>query len=838
MPRRDSRGMTLTGNDMGGRAVISEIRHSLAGEWALVVSDAGAYATPADIPDKARQIPAPVPGTVAEALENAGRFDRAHPVSLNDRDFWYLAALDSQPPGPARLLLDGLATIAEVYVNGRLVLESVSQFIAHDVSVVLKGHGQDQIAICFRALNPRLKSSGPRARWRPQMITPPGMRLIRATALGHMPGWCPDVEAVGPFRPIHLVRSAENEIDALRLSAGLDDAGVGVLDVSFRFAARAVDLRIACGGVSTPVMISAEGLLTARLEIPAVKPWMPHTHGEPNLYGVDLLINGAAHQIGRVGFRNIALDQGADGKGFGVEINGVPVFCRGAVWTNADIVRLPGARDDYLPWLQKARDAGMNMIRIGGTMTYETPEFFALCDELGLMVWQDFMFANFDYPAADPAFADLVRKEAVDLLSSIQGSPSLTVLCGGSEMFQQAAMLGMPERFWSGPITDEILPSVYEELRPDVIYAPNSPFGGAMPFSPNEGVTHYYGVGAYCRPLEDARRAEVRFSAESLAFAHVPEAETLEEHLPVMPVHDPRWKARVPRDRGASWDFEDIRDHYLQLLYSLDPMRLRREDVGRYLTLSRATTVEVVEAAYAEWRRPGSPTSGALVWTLQDLLPGPGWGVIDATGLEKPVWHGLRRAFRPLTVVLSDEGTSGLYAHVINETSAPRTLTLTLTCLRDGQTPVVGGKIDLDLPPRGTASFAATDLFGAFFDATYAFRFGPPAHDVTIAQLLDRMTGEEIASAFHFPHGRNAALHRSTVAARLAREADEWALYLSADRLAQSVHFDLVGWRASDNWLHLAPGQEKRLTLAPRGETPSGLPSGAIRHLQGGEIRF
>src|SRR5690606_24879494 len=109
-----------------------------------------------------------------------------------------------ETPGSYRLVFDGLATIAEVFLNGEPVLESRSQFVTSEVPVMLGG--RDSLAIVFRALNPHLKATGPRAKWRPQMITPPGMRMVRATLLGHMPGWCPDIDAIGPWRPIHLVR--------------------------------------------------------------------------------------------------------------------------------------------------------------------------------------------------------------------------------------------------------------------------------------------------------------------------------------------------------------------------------------------------------------------------------------------------------------------------------------------------------------------------------------------------------------------------------------------------------------------------------------------------------
>ena len=361
-------------------------------------------------------------------------------------------------------------------------------------------------------------------------------------------------------------------------------------------------------------------------------------------------------------------------------------------------------------------------------------------------------------------------------------------------------------------------------------YVVNSPSGGAMPFSPNAGVTHYYGVGAYMRPLADARRADVRFSAESLAFAHVPQARTLTRHLPVPAVHSPLWKERVPRDRGASWDFEDVRDHYLQEIYGFEPNRLRREDPDLYLSLSRAVTGEAAEETYAEWRRHGSGCNGALVWTLQDLLPGAGWGVIDSTGEPKPIWYALRRAFRPVQVLLTDEGTNGLDVHVINESDAALDLTIQVSCLRDGRQIVVGGSRDLVVEARGKQKIACTDLFSAFFDTTYAFRFGPPSHDVTMAQLTASDTGALIAEAFYFPLGRAKAFHDAEITASVLQEGEDWFLDIRSDRLAQSVQIDFEAYRAEDDWFHLLPGSSRQLRLHRRaGVAADAIPMGQIR---------
>ncbi|PWV99187.1 beta-mannosidase [Hoeflea marina] len=788
--------------------------------WTMHLCEPGAWSVPGDLPEDLDLIPAIVPGTVAAALEQAGRFDRDAPVALDGIDAWYRLRLRDGLAGEALLRLEGLATLSDVFVNAELVLRSESMFTSHDVPVRLTG--EDTITIRFRALAPELARKGPRARWRPRMITPAGLRLFRTTVLGRMPGWCPEIHAAGPWRPVSLIRRGGDAVTDLTISARLDADGTGLLRVRLAGGLGGI---IHCAGHSAP-LVEVSGSFVADLAIPGVRPWWPATHGEPVLHEILMETGGVTRRIGRTGFRRIEVEQGTDGFDFGLRINGVKVFCRGAAWTSADIVRLPGGREDYRPWLGKAAEAGMNMIRIGGTMAYESPDFFALCDEMGLMVWQDFMLANFHYPMADEAWMALVELEARQILAATSASPSMTVLCGGSEIHQQAAMLGLPREVYEGPLTEDLLPGIVAELRPDCVYVPNSPHGGAMPFSPNAGVSHYYGVGAYCRPLEDARRANVRFAAESLAFAHVPAQSTLDAHLPVPPVHDPRWKASVPRDRDASWDFEDIREHYLRLLYEVDPARLRRENPALYLDLSRVVTGEVIEATFAEWRRRDSSCNGALIWTFQDLMPGAGWGLVDSTGLPKPAYFAAKRAFRPVQIALTDEGTNGVDVHLLNDGAGDRAVVAEIVCLRDGTVPVASGRKELVLAASSASTIAATDFFGAFFDTAYAYRFGPPSHNVTLARLIDAETGAEIASSFHFPSGRAAARHEANLTALLIETADGYALEIATDRFAQNVEIAVTGAEPEDNWFHLAPGRPRLVRL------------GSVTARPGGEVRL
>lgn len=802
--------------------------------WSLAVTEADAFTSPLATGHQWDVVPASVPGTVAGALAEAGRYDPDNPTPLHDRDAWYEGWFDAEP-GSYRLCLDGLATIAEVYLNDELVLDSRNMFRRHEVPVELQQ--KNVLKLCFRALEPHLAAKGPRARWKPQLATSQGLRLVRTTLLGHMPGWCPEIHAVGPYRPIRIEPADRPRIAEKHILADLAPDGSASLTVSVRLENTGAVPVLSCAGASVEMTRQDDGSFAATLRPDGITPWMPHTHGTPALYEVTVAAGGDSFSLGRTGFRRVEADTGDDGKGFGLKVDGIRIFCRGAVWTSADFLTLAGDADTYRPLLEAARDAGMNMLRIGGTMVYETRAFFELCDEFGILVWQDFQFANYDYPVKDDAFVAEVRAEVRDQLGVSMGCPSLAVLCGGSEIYQQGAMMGLPEERWKGPLCEEILPELARDLRPDVPYAPNSPCGGVLPFSPDEGIAHYYGVGAYLRPLEDARRANVRFAGECLAFSNIPGQLSLDQGLPVKPGHDPRWKARVPRDRGAGWDFEDVRDHYLKTLYGVDPAALRYGDPDRYLDLGRAVTGDVMERTFDEWRRPGSSCQGALVWTYQDLALGAGWGLIDAAGRPKPAWYALKRAFRPLQVAVTDEGTNGLALHVLNDGPDEKSVTLTLACLRDSQVPVVSGQTDLVLAPHSARTLNAVELIGAFFDVTYAYRFGPPSHDVTVVRLLATETGEVLADAAHFTDPTDFGRHPVEVESRLTELTDgRFGLSLKSGRVLRGVQLTCEGYLPSDNWFTLAPGAEKNVVLTPlqeAGDPPTPPKSAVLKALNG-----
>jgi beta-mannosidase len=818
----------------------------LVGEWAVMSLPPGSARVPADL-DNVTPVwiacDGPIPA--AAALRASGRHaDRSRDFDADD--WWYRCRFPGvEIDGRSRLRFDGLATVADAWLNGKHILHSESMFVARTVDVGGILADENELVLRFHALAPLLAARRPRAKWRARMISHHQLRWHRTTLLGRMPSWCPSVAPVGPWRPIFVETSSPLRLEDADIRTDLE-GGDGVVRVSVPVTSIAVnDLRrgtLAVGEHTAAAALArdAEGgvVLRATVRVPRADVWWPHTHGRQPLYPVTLAIDVKGEEVaidlGRVGFRSLNGDFGPDGEGFGLVINGVDVFCRGVCWTPLDIARLDAGAGEYRLALERLRDAGVNMVRVGGTMVYESDAFYDLCDELGILLWQDFMFANMDYPSSDASFDRAVTIEARQLLGRLQGRPSVTVFCGGSEIEQQAAMLGLPAEKWKNPLFEQKLPELVRSLTPDAAWVRSSPSGGLFPFHADRGVSHYYGVGAYLRPFDDARRANVRFASECLAFANVPDAAMVEALRAdgVTPGHHPRWKAGVPRDAGAGWDFEDVRDHYVRQLFGVDPVELRSRDADRYLSFGRVASGEAMLRTFAEWRRPGSSCRGGLVWFAHDLSAGAGWGVIDSTGRPKAAYWYLKRAFAPVTLVAADEGLNGLWLHAVNDTQDSIDAELRVSLYREGLPCGTSRSASVTIPGRGACSVHADALFDGFLDLTYAYRFGPPQHDVVAATLRDVATNTMLATAHIYPSGmptrRDDALG---LAARAVRIAGGYAITLEADRFAHAVSIECEGFVPDDNFVNIEPGHPRRITL--RAERPDHLFQATVSALNG-----
>ena len=778
--------------------------------------------------------PARVPGTAAAALRDAGAWTwgRDDEALLDGRDWWFVTTFARPDGGPGwNLKLGGLATLADVWLNGALVCRSANMFVSHTVAVD-ELRDENELVIRCAALAPVLARRHPRPRFKSRLVRDQALRCYRTTLLGRMPGWSRWAAPVGPWRPVSLhERPTTPEPCDVRLAAHCLTDGGGRVAITLRLAGATTPPRagrLHVGDESAPLTVSADGAevtASGELTLPRVERWWPHTHGPQPLYPVSVELGGVTHELRQVGFRTIEIDR-RDG-GFTPRINGVEVFCRGVTWGPVDGVSLTASDEQIDTAVALARAANMNMVRVGGFGVYEDERFWDACDAQGVMVWQDCMIASVD-PPEDDAYRTSLAGELHEQFGALQGRPSLVIAAGSSETYQQGAMLGLAPARYRSELLESFIPEVLGEIVPDVPYVASTPSGGEPPFRCDVGVAHYFGVGAYLRPLEDARLAGVRFASECLSFAIPPERETVSRVYGTAAVagHDPRWKLAVAHDAGTPWDFEDVRDHYVREVFGVDPLAVRYEDPEFALDLGRAVIVHLMESVLGGWRRTGSRCAGAIVLAGGDLWPGAGWGVVDALGIAKAPYHALTRAFAPQTVRLCDLGLNGLTADVFNDgpDALRATLRISVYDLRGGE--LESGERELELGPHTAVSMDAVDLLGGFWDLTAAYRFSPRAQDVVLATLTGP-DGHRLARDLYLSGGPvrpRTATPRLSAVARPAGAG--WTLEVSASELATFVALDVPGMTASDSWFHVAPGETVPISL-----TGQGPPEGSVRAL-------
>jgi len=600
------------------------------GPWELVADD-GTVA------------PVVVPGTVTQAFSER----------LDERTWVFRTEVLAVPDDP-ELAVEGVATSYEVVVDGVVVARSASMFATHRIPVEVRVGSTVELR-CHPLATALPEPRPPRARWRTRLVDDGDLRLVRTALLGRCPGIAPGPPVVGPWRPVTL-RSREEPL-------GLRTRLEGTTGVLTSRSART----LTCAGVSG----------VGELRIPDVAVWWPHTHGEPVLH--DVTVDGEV--VARVGFRTLA---NTDPGSLALEVNGLPIWARGAVWTPPGL--LTGVPEDPRATVQRAVDAGMNLLRVPGLAPYEDSRFFDACDELGVLVWHDLALANLDVPH------DLLDldSEVEHLLETAGGHPSLAVVCGGSETAQQVAMLGLDPTLWE---SDFLLRRAPAAVGDQALWVANSPIGGDLPFRAGQGIAHWFGVGGYRRPLSDVRMSDVRFAAECLAFANLSTKGD--------------W---VPRDSGATWDFVDVVDHYAT------DLGIPRDEVAGVL----------MTHVFGDWRRAASRNAGGLVLWLRDLQPGHGWGVLESDGAPKPPYHALARILAPQAIWFTDEGLDGVHVHAANDRPEPWEGELTLTLHNPDGLAIETLRRGLTVDAHGSWTADVEGLLGRFVDASYAYRFGAP----------------------------------------------------------------------------------------------------------------
>jgi beta-mannosidase len=778
-------------------------------------------------------LPATVPGDVhLDLIANKkipDPFFRDNEAKLQwiEKESWeYRLSFDVTPALLARanvdLVFDGLDAAAQVYVNDAKVLDADNMFRVWRVPAKAHLHaGKNLLRVVFPSPDAAAAAVAAGDPWQPKTGTA-AKTYIRKAAYEYGWDWGPTFVTSGIWKPVRLeawdkVRIADFAIrqrDVSREVAHVDAeveieataAGPAMVTVEY------VDKVKPTTATALALLHVGRNIIDVPIEIRQPRLWYPAGYGEQALYEFTAQVSNAGTAVlladtrkVKTGLRSLVLDRHPDqwGRSFQLVVNGIPVFAKGADVIPFDSFSNRVTTANYRRILESARDANMNMIRHWGGGYYESDEFYSICDELGLMVWQDFMFGN-DWQPGTYAFKLNIEAEADDQVRRLRNHPAIVVWSGNNETevalnWGDRGKLPLQVKFqmWQDYLTEfsGILNRVVARLDPETPYWPSSPSSDYEELSDHyqSGDAHIWDVWHGRVPFSTYETHHSRFVTE-YGFQSFPEMRTIEAFT------EPEDRANIftPVMLGHQKNNEgnDIIHNYLLKDYS-EP-----KDFASFLYVSQVLQAEGIKIGAEHFRRSRPETMGSIFWQLNDCWPVASWSSIDYYGRWKALQYYARRFYAPILVSPHVEDGSVKVYIVSDKTGAmPAQLHVRLMdfagkVLLDDSHAVdvspLASKVYLDWPLKKLTEAGATDTSRVFVEAELA-----PMGDAVSRNLVYLAPTKEI-------HLRPAELRVETTGS-----GGTYNIRISSQVLARSVYlsFGKLDVNVSDNYFDVLPGE-------------------------------
>ena len=788
-------------------------------------------------------LPATVPGDVhLDLLANKKiddpffRDNEAKLQWIENESFEYRLNFDASPSLMARsnvdLIFDGLDAVSQVYLNGVQVLAADNMFRIWRVPV--KGHlhpGKNLLRVVFPSPIKAAQEVAAGDAFRLKSMTA-DKTYVRKAAYEFGWDWGPKFVTSGIWRPVRLeawdkvriadfaIRQRDVSKDVAHASAEVEveaaTAGSAKVSVQYADDGKPVTLRTVAS------LHAGRNVIVLPVEIRQPKLWYPAGYGDQPLYEftaqVSTGVQPADERKAKVGLRTIVLQRELDkwGRSFELVVNGIPVFAKGADVIPFDSFPNRVTTADYRRILESARDANMNTIRHWGGGYYETEEFYSICDELGIMIWQDFQFGN-DWQPGTYAFKLNIQAEAEDQVRRLRNHPSIVLWSGNNET--EAAFSWGPRPtlppdvrllIWQDYLTEfsGILPRVVARLDPETPYWPSSPSADYEPLSDHyqSGDAHIWDVWHGRVPFSTYETHHARFVTE-YGFQSFPEMKTIEAFTTPEDrtgIFTPVMLAHQKNNEGNS-----IIHDYLLKDYS-EP-----KDFASFLYVSQVLQAEGIKIGAEHFRRSRPETMGSIFWQLNDCWPVASWSSIDYYGRWKALQYYARRFYAPILVSPHVEDGS-LKVYIVSDKTVvtPATLRVRLmdfdgNVLLEESQPVdvapLASKDYLDWPLKKLADAGAANTSRVFVVA-----------DLQTGGATDfAMNGKQISRnlAYLAPvkeiHLKPAQLKVETTGAQ-----GSYKIRIGSPVLARSVYltFGDLDVKVSDNYFDIMPGETVEIT--------------------------
>jgi beta-mannosidase len=701
-------------------------------------------------------------------------------------------------------MLDTLVTVA---VNGTVVLTSDNMFLSHrvDLSGVLV-KGRNDITLTFGNVPAEAKRRQDAYRYfLPFSINNTPIHngnLIRKPACDFGWDWNIALATFGVYGDLYLEPAAPSRIDHLVITQ-THSPGLAVVSVTAEVEGDdGQEVTFDLCGVQAKAVVR-RGQAKADLAIANPALWWPAGQGAQPLHDLTVTM-GAQVLTRRIGLRvaELITEKDAVGLGFKVCINGRDVFCKGANWIPADALAGRITEADTRELLQSAKDAHMNMIRIWGGGRYEPTWFYDLCDEMGLMVWQDFMFSCHIYPA-DDAFLTQVAQEVRQNALRLHHHASMTIWCGDNELI--GALTWFPEtranrdQYLVG--YDRLNRTIEQALKaavPGAVWWPSSPSPGPMDFGDTwhddkKGDMHFWSVWHEGRDFDHYRDVAPRFCSE-FGFQSYPSMDVIRRFAdpkdfniaaPVMESHQ--------KNAGGNARIAETMFRYFRFPNNFE----------NFVYLSQVQQGLAIKTAVTHWRSLKPHCMGTLIWQLNDTWPVCSWASLDHGGGWKLLHHMAKEFYQP--VFVSAVPVAGqVELRAVNDTGSPVALTVTAhAAAMDGTTRELG-KATLTVGDKAELALSVTVPEGEILAYTWS------------------ADGHQGGDHFAPKPYKSYDLQPAFVTYDAKKVGQSYEIILKADALALFVALeaDQPG-RFSANGFALFPGHPATVTFTPKSSGPA-----------------
>ena len=779
-----------------------------------------------------RWMPASVPGTVHTDLLAARCIPDPH-KGMTEPDVQWVEAqqwvyrrtftLSSSflKERVVELAAEGLDTYAEIRCNGKRVGTTENMFVEHRLPIkrMLKA-GKNTLEILFDS--PVERSRALEQRHGVLRVALETHRAyVRKAQYSFGWDWGPKLTTSGIWRGIRLeawsIARLEHPVVRTQ-SAGAHDAMLDIGSSVVRADRSPLTLHLFVGGhgwhVEREVTIRGS---SARLQVLVPSPhlWWPNGQGEQSLYSAVFTLTDAGGEVVderqvQFGIRTVRLIQSHDheGESFVMEINGRKVFCKGADWIPSDSFLPRVTEEKYEHLLALARNAHMNMIRVWGGGVYEDEAFYEACDRLGLMVWQDFMFACAEYPQKD-WFLRNVREEATKIVRRLRNHPAIVLWCGNNEcewMFCTQNPGKGPDEMCGASIFRTLLAEVVRKEDGSRPYWRSTPFGKGFPNDERSGNHHQWRVWSEWKDYMEYERDMARFVSE-FGFQAPATLRTWRDALrpSECSLSHPAVEHHNKQVEGQERLMRFVTAHY--------PVPATFEEWIRRCQLVQA---EALKTAVEHWRRRKFHTAGALFWQLNDCWPVSSWSVIDSGLRPKAAYFFARRFFAP--VLLSFKKNGGIVeVWITNDTPNPigGTLSMQLRDLAGSVHPLV--KEHIHVPANASRLVAVLSLCSfTSLQAQTHYLYG----------RLDIGKAFVAENRLFFAEPKHLKLKEPGLRVRVVTEPDgTYCAVIRARRFAKAVTLEVRGEDSEfeDNYFDCDAGEVRRIRFR------SNLPLGSVR---------